>query len=124
MLRLALGVLLVLLGGPAWGQNVVIYCQTAAGASLPASVATPCDVVNQARKALALDGLKSDTTDLPGGPTRGLWNGTGTSCTIGVMLADDTVAVTLSNTPAGSLPLRVKRLMTTGTSCTGVVGFW
>ena len=33
MLRLALGVLLVLLGGPAWGQNVVIYCQTAAGAS-------------------------------------------------------------------------------------------
>ena len=87
-----------------------------------AQAGPPGEVINQARKALAL--TPSDSTDLALGPTRGLWNGTGTSCTIGVMLADDSAGVTLSNVPAGPLPLRVKRLMSTGTSCTGIVGFW
>jgi len=82
----------------------------------------PGEVINQARKALLL--TPSDSADLALGPTRGLWNGTGVSCTIGVMLADDSAGVTLSNVPAGPLPLRVKRLMSTGTSCTGIVGFW
>lgn len=83
----------------------------------------PGEVINQARKALAV--TPSDTVDLTLGPTRGLYNGGAAACAIAVILADDTAAVTLSNVSAGTfMPIRAKRVMATNTVCTGIVGLW
>ena len=97
---------LVLMPALAWGQ-----------------AGPPGEVINQARKALAV--TPSDTVDLTLGPTRGLYNGGAAACAIAVILADDTAAVTLSNVAAGSfMPIRAKRVMATNTVCTGIVGLW
>ena len=101
-------VLLALLLSPAaaWGQ-----------------VGPPGEVINQARKALAV--TPSDTVDFTLGPTRGLYNGGAAACAIAMILADDTAAVTFAAVPSGTfLPVRAKRVMTTNTVCTGIVGLW
>ena len=83
----------------------------------------PNEVINQARKALAV--TPSDTVDLTLGATRGLYNGGAAACAIAVILADDTAAVTLSAVPSGTfMPIRAKRVMATNTACTGIVGLW
>ena len=88
-----------------------------------AQIGPPGEVINQARKALAV--TPSDTVDLTLGPTRGLYNGGAAACAIAMILADDTAAVTLSNVPAGVfMPVRAKRVMATNTACTGIVGLW
>jgi len=87
-----------------------------------AQVGPPGEVINQGRKALAV--TPSDTVDLTLGPTRGIYGG-GTACNLAVILADDTAAVTLAGVAAGAfMPLRVKRVMATNTTCTGIVGLW
>jgi hypothetical protein len=86
-------------------------------------VGNPQDVINQASYAVAIG--TSDTVDFSTGPTRGIYNGNATACAIAVMLRSDSSAVTLSNIQPGSfLPLRVKRVMTTNTTCTGIIGLW
>lgn len=88
-----------------------------------AQAGPPGEVINQARKALAI--TPSDTVDLTLGPTRGVYNGAAAACAIAVILADDTAAVTLSGVPSGTfLPIRAKRVMATNTTCTGIVGLW
>jgi hypothetical protein len=88
-----------------------------------AQVGPPNEVINQARKALAV--TPSDTVDLTLGPTRGLYNGGAAACAIAVILADDTAAVTFAAVPSGTfLPIRAKRVMATNTVCTGIVGLW
>lgn len=65
-----------------------------------------------ASKAFAI--TPSDSTDLPD-VTRGLYTGTGG--TIVLILTDDASAVTLNSVPAGTvLPLRVRRVLATGTT--------
>lgn len=104
---LSMGALLLALPlGGAWGQ-----------------AGPPGEVINQARKALAV--TPSDTVDLTLGPTRALYNGGAAACAIAVILADDTAAVTLAAVPSGTfMPIRAKRVMATNTVCTGIVGLW
>jgi hypothetical protein len=106
---LYIGALLLALPlGGAWGQ-----------------IGPPGEVVNQARAARTV--TPSDTVDLALGPTRLLFDGQATACTIAVILADDTAAVTFSLPAAIAnpyLPLRAKRVMATGTTCTPIIGLW
>lgn len=62
----------------------------------------------------------NDSTDLTTF-TRGLYTGSGGA--ISLILADDSVELTLSNVPAGAiLPLFVKRVRFTGTTATNMRG--
>ena len=65
----------------------------------------------------------SDTTDLTSA-TRGIYTGTGG--TIVCILEGDTASVTFANVPAGVvLPIRVKRVLSTGTTSTmGLIGLY
>lgn len=61
----------------------------------------------------------NDTNDLAY-TSRALWIGGGGN--VAVILADDTNPVTFSGVPAGTLlPLRVKRVRSTGTTATNIV---
>jgi hypothetical protein len=83
----------------------------------------PAEVVNQARVARTV--TPSDTVDLPLGPTRGLYIGSATACPVAVILADDTSAVTFAAVPTGTfMPIRAKRVLATGTTCTPIIGMW
>ena len=58
----------------------------------------------------------SDSVDQTGAPFRGLYYG-GVAANIAVLLAGDTVPVTLKNVQPGSLlPLAIKKLMATNTT--------
>jgi hypothetical protein len=85
----------------------------------------PGEVINQARKALTV--TPSDTVDLVLGPTRFVYISQAAACTIAMILADDTVAVTFA-IPAASaspwMPVRAKRVMVTNTTCTPIIGLW
>lgn len=73
-----------------------------------------------ARRAVAI--TPSDTTGLDE-VCRGIFTGSGG--TIVVLLGGDTVAVTLTNVPAGIvLPLRVKRVNATSTTATGLIALY
>jgi len=86
-------------------------------------VGPPGEVINQARKMLAV--TPSDTVDLVLGPTRFVYNSNATPCNIAAILADDTAAVTLTAVPIGTtLPIRAKRIMATNTTCTAIIGMW
>lgn len=88
-----------------------------------AQVGPPGEVINQARKALAV--TPSDTVDLTLGPTRSIYIGAAAACAIAVILADDTTAVTFAAVPAGTfMPIRAKRVMSTNTVCTPILGLW
>jgi hypothetical protein len=103
---LAMLVAAMLLPGAAWGQ-----------------AGPPGEVINQARKALAI--TPSDATPLALGPTRGVYIGAAAACALAVILADDTAAVTFSAVPSGTfLPIRAKTVMATNTTCTAIVGLW
>ena len=47
----------------------------------------------------------------------------GSAGNLNVILAGDTSAVTLTNVQVGYHPLRIKRLMSTGTTASGLTGF-
>ena len=65
-------------------------------------MATPCDVVNQARKALALDGLKSGHDGFAGRADAGVMERDGDELhDRGDVGGRHGGRVTLSNTPAG-----------------------
>ncbi len=65
---------------------------------------------------------KSDTVDLTQ-PTRAIYTGSGGD--LKVTLQGDTDPVVLPAVPAGSfLPLRVKRLYSTGTTVTNCIGLY
>jgi hypothetical protein len=65
--------------------------------------------------------LPQDGTDLPV-VTRALYVGTGGD--VAVRMLDGSV-VTLSNVPSGTLlPLRIDRVLATGTSAGAILGFW
>lgn len=73
-----------------------------------------------ARKAFAI--TPSDTQDLAFLP-RGVYVGGDGS--LAVILADDTESVTFTGVPAASLlPIRVKRVLATGTTASGLVGVY
>lgn len=81
-----------------------------------------CDVNNQARKGAAL--TKSDATTYSP-PTKMLYIGDAAACTIAVLFADDTVAMTMATVQPGvAYPFAVKKLMSTNTTCTTVVGLF
>ena len=62
----------------------------------------------------------NDSADLANN-TRGIY--VGVTGDLRVILTGDTVAVTFSAVPAGSLlPIRAKRVTNTGTTATGLVG--
>lgn len=63
----------------------------------------------------------SDTVDLVE-ITRAL--SIGVDGDITVIMADDTVAVLLKNRSSGDYPYMVKRVMTTGTTATNIVGLY
>lgn len=77
-------------------------------------------VSDPARSAGAV--TPNDSTDLTNLP-KAIYVGTGGSLV--VRLADDSTNVTLSNVADGSLlPLRVKRVIATGTTASGIVAFY
>lgn len=82
-----------------------------------------CETLNQATRSAAV--TPSDSVDLPGGVTIGLFNGAASACAIAMILQADSAAVTWSNVPAGAtLPVRAKRVNATGTTCTGMVALY
>jgi hypothetical protein len=85
------------------------------GAAQAQAPGPPGEVISSARVARTVT------------PTRYVYISQATACTLAVILADDTAAVTLS-VPAASanafLPIRAKVVMATGTTCTPVVGLW
>lgn len=93
-------------------------------AALAQAPGPPGEVVNQGRRAAVI--TPTDNAPLALGPTRWLYVGTTTACTIAVILADDTAAVTFTNVSSTStwMPLRAKVVMATNTTCTGIVGVW
>ena len=62
----------------------------------------------------------NDSADITNGFTKGVWvGGTGD---LRVIMINDTAAVTFTNVQGGSLlPIRVKRVLATGTTATGIV---
>jgi hypothetical protein len=90
-----------------------------------AQVGPPGEVINQARKALVIS--PSDTVDLTLGPTRFVYVSQAAACTIAMILADDTAAVTFAvplNSTVPWMPVRAKRVMSTNTTCTPILGLW
>jgi len=71
--------------------------------------------------ATAQEITPNDTVDIPDRFCKGVYvGGTGD---LRVIMLNDTTAVTFTNVQGGSLlPIRVKRVMATGTSATGIVG--
>lgn len=96
----------MLLGLPAWAQ----------------SPPSGQPVLNQAVQGAVL--TKSNSTIQK--PTRALYIGDAAACNITVVFNNDgTTTTLLANVQPGSyLPLSVRQLMSTGTSCTSVVGLW
>jgi hypothetical protein len=78
---------------------------------------------------LAAAVTKDDANDLATAPTRGLYVG-GTGNVAVIMAADNTsggagTAVTFSGVAAGTvLPIRVRRVMSTNTTATGIVALY
>jgi hypothetical protein len=65
---------------------------------------------------------KNDAADLTTSFTRAIYTGSGGN--IKVTMIDDTV-VTLVSVPAGAfLPIQIRRLWSTGTGATDVIGFY
>lgn len=57
--------------------------------------------------------------------TRAIFNGGAAACTIALILASDTSAVTLSNVQSGAiLPLSAVKVMSTNTTCTNIVAIY
>jgi hypothetical protein len=148
VMKLALAIVLLFLPGMALALAILLFCLpwvATAQTQVP-----PLEVINQARVMRAIP--PDDAKDFPYGPTRWLWVGGGASpvpviktgtkqltgditagaprtaafpCSITMILADDGEAVKMSGIPAGTmLPLRVKRLLETGTTCGDIVGLW
>jgi hypothetical protein len=83
----------------------------------------PGEVINQARKAVVI--TPSDTVDLALGPTRYVFVGAAAACPIAMILMDDTASVLFANVAGTSfLPVRAKRILATGTTCTPIIGLW
>lgn len=79
---------------------------------------TYSDASSPAVNAFAV--TKSDTTVFAR-PTKALYVGGGGD--VAVLLADDTAAVTFSAVPAGALlPIRVSKVLSTGTTATLILG--
>jgi hypothetical protein len=71
-----------------------------------------------ARDAVAI--TPSDSTDITSGPVRGLW--VGTAGNVALITFDGSTA-TLVNA-FGVIPLSVKRVLSTGTTASNIVGLW
>jgi hypothetical protein len=85
----------------------------------------PGEVISSARVQRAI--TPADNVPLALGPTRYVYISQAAACTLAVILADDTAALTLSVPAALAvpfMPLRAKVVMATGTTCTPVVGLW
>lgn len=75
-------------------------------------------VTDNVQSAAAI--VPSDTATI--GPTKAIFNGNATACTIVMTLANDTASVTWQNVQPGSwMPVRAVRVFTTGTTCSGLV---
>jgi len=64
----------------------------------------------------------SDSVDLPISPCRALW--IGVAGNVALIAADDSSAVTLTAVEAGLLPVRTKRVLSTGTTATSIVALY
>lgn len=80
------------------------------------------DSTTPARAAFAI--TPADGSDL-GFKTRGIYSGSGGTIVCTLLDMKDGTSVTFSNVPAGViLPLRVKRVYSTNTTATGLVGLF
>lgn len=123
---------LAALGGasaPSWSQSSVqLYWQCVPksatqpnGGFCPANLTYPQPTQNQARQGVAL--TKSDSTVIAA--TKGIHVGDGTACDVAVLLAGDSVAVTLQNVQPGSdHPYSIVKLMSTNTTCTSITALY
>lgn len=105
-----------------WWLFLLLLLPVAAWAQAPGP---PGEVISSARVARTI--TPADNTPLSLGPTRYVYISQATACTIAVILADDTAAVTLSVPAALAtpfMPIRAKVVMATGTTCTPIVGLW
>ena len=76
------------------------------------------DATVSARRAVAV--TPNDSTVIP--VCRALYIGTGGSLV--VRMADDQNNVTFTNVPAGIFPVQVDRVLSTGTSASGIVALY
>lgn len=82
----------------------------------------PIYTLNQGLKAAVVT-PNDTTTFLP--VTRAVFIGNATACNIAVLMANDTVAVTFLNVQSGQfLPLQVKKVMATNTTCSNIVALY
>ncbi len=78
------------------------------------------DSVTAPTKTVAI--TKSDSTNLTGTVTKGIFVGTGGD--VAIKLIGDSAAVTLVNVPDGTfIPGSFARVMSTNTTASGIVGF-
>lgn len=90
---------------------------------LPCTDTAPLYGRNQGAGSAAV--TPSDTVALPGGATRALYNGNATACDIAMKLANDSTQVTFANVQSGAiLPFSAKQIMSTGTTCSGIVAIY
>ncbi len=101
-------------------QCVAPSATNTAGGFCPAQQAYPQPVQNQAQSSQTI--TKSDST-VYSPALRGLWVGDSSACNLALVLADDTVPVTWP-LPAneGFMPVSVKQVMSTNTTCATVIG--
>lgn len=87
----------------------------------PWSEAASNNIVAPVVSARAVD--VNDTVDLPFGPTKRIWSGSGGN--IALIAAGDTDAVTWVNVPAGmQLDVVATRIMSTNTTATNILALY
>lgn len=65
----------------------------------------------------------NDATDLPGGPTRGVYVGVGVAGDVAVIMADGSTG-TFTAAANGEHPWKVRRILTTGTTATNMLALY
>lgn len=77
-------------------------------------------VVAPARRLAAV--TPDDDNDLTDGTAKALY--IGTSGNVAIIAADDSSSVTLASVPVGVLPVRAKRVLSTGTTASNIVALY
>lgn len=106
--------------GTMYWQCVAPSASAPQGSFCPASQAYPAAVQNQAQSSQTITPSNS-TVYSP--PLRALWIGDTSACNLALKLANDSAAVTWAlPANAGFLPLSVKQVMSTNTTCATIIG--
>ncbi len=116
---------LFLLTVPGWpahagDQRIGWQCADDQNSNCNVANATPLPTTNNGSTSAAI--TPADATNLTGGVTRAIFNGTATACNINMKLQGDTAAVVWNNVQSGQiLPVKALQIYSTSTTCTNLV---